>query len=99
MIRLSKLPRRYANFIFAIIQSGMTSAIASAIAFFRVATEASLISEWVTSWLAAWATMVPIVLFAAPAIRSIANALTSEENDQSGYRPTPRQDTSHPRCL
>jgi uncharacterized protein DUF2798 len=63
----------------AIIQSGMTSAIASAIAFFRVATEASLISEWVTSWLAAWATMVPIVLLAAPAIRSIANALTSEE--------------------
>jgi Protein of unknown function (DUF2798) len=62
----------------AIIQSGMTSAIASAIAFFRVATEASLISEWVTSWLAAWATMVPIVLLAAPAIRSIANALTSE---------------------
>jgi hypothetical protein len=79
MIRLSKLPRRYAHFIFAIIQSGMTSAIASAIAFFRVATEASSISEWVTSWLAAWATMVPIVLLAAPAIRSIANALTSEE--------------------
>jgi hypothetical protein len=79
MIGLSKPPRRYAHFIFAIIQSGMTSSIASAIAFFRVATEAPLMSKWVTSWLAAWATMVPIVLFAAPAIKSIANALTSEE--------------------
>lgn len=81
MIRLSNLPkppRRYAHFLFAIIQSGMTSAIASAIAYFRLA-DPLLISEWFTSWLAAWATMMPIVLFAAPAIRSIANALTSEE--------------------
>lgn len=82
MIRLSTMPRpprRYAHFLFAIIQSGMTSAIASAIAFFRVATDASLISDWLTSWLTAWVAMVPIVLFAAPAIRSIAHALTSEE--------------------
>lgn len=82
MIRLSNIPkppRRYAHFLFAIIQSGITSAIASAIAFFRVATEASLISDWLTSWLAAWATMVPIVLFAAPVIKSVANSLTSEE--------------------
>lgn len=82
MIRLStipKPPRRYAHFLFAIIQSGITSAIASAIAFFRVATDASLIGDWLTSWLAAWATMVPIVLFAAPVIKSIANSLTREE--------------------
>lgn len=82
MIRLStipKPPRRYAHFIFAIIQSGITSAIASAIAFIRVATDASLIGDWLASWLAAWATMVPIVLFAAPVIKSIANSLTSEE--------------------
>jgi hypothetical protein len=82
MIRLSNIskpPRHYAHFVFAVIQSGMTSAIASAIAFVRVASDASLISDWVTSWLVAWATMVPIVLFAAPTIRSIANALTGEE--------------------
>jgi hypothetical protein len=81
MIRLSnipRLPRRYAHFLFAIIQSGITSAIASAIAFFRVATDASLISDWSISWLAAWATMVPIVLFAAPVIKSVANSLTQE---------------------
>ncbi len=89
MIRLSnlpKLPRRYAHFLFAVIQSGMTSAIASAIAYFRLAADTLLISEWFTSWLAAWATMVPIVLFAAPAIRSIANALTSEEKCSGVYR-------------
>jgi len=81
MIRLSnipRLPRRYAHFLFAIIQSRITSAIASAIAFFRVATDASLISDWSISWLAAWATMVPIVLFAAPVIKSVANSLTQE---------------------
>jgi Protein of unknown function (DUF2798) len=82
MIRLSnlpKLPRRYAHFLFAVIQSGMTSAIASAIACFRLAADTSWISEWFTPWLAAWAIMVPIVLLAAPAIRSIANVLTSDE--------------------
>jgi len=41
------------HFIFAIIQSGMTSAVASAIAFFHVATEVSLIREWATSRLVA----------------------------------------------
>jgi hypothetical protein len=83
MIRLSnlpKLPRRYAHFLFAVIQSGMTSAIASVIACFRLAADTSWISEWFTSWLAAWAIMVPIVLLAAPAIRSIANVLTSDES-------------------
>jgi Protein of unknown function (DUF2798) len=82
MIGLSnfpKLPRRYAHFLFAVIQSGMTSAIASAIAFFRVAADAWFISDWLTSWLTAWVTMVPIVLFAAPFIRSVANSLTSDE--------------------
>lgn len=82
MIRLSNIPkppRRYAHFVFAVIQSGMTSAIASAVAFFRVATDASLMSDWLTSWLAAWAIMVPIVLLAAPVIRSVANSLTREE--------------------
>ena len=83
MTRLSnlpKLPRRYAHFLFAVIQSGMTSAIASAIACFLFAADTSWISEWFTSWLAAWAIMVPIVLLAAPAIRSIANVLTSDES-------------------
>jgi hypothetical protein len=82
MTRLSnipKLPRRHAHFLFAIIQSGMTSAIASAIAFFRMATDAALISDWLMSWLAAWATMVPIVLCAAPVIRSVAHSVTSED--------------------
>jgi hypothetical protein len=31
------------------------------------------------SWLISWAMMLPAVLFAAPAIRSLSHALTREE--------------------
>ena len=71
------IPRRYSHFVFGVIQSGLTSAIAAAIASYPLAT-AHLFVHWLESWLISWVLMLPIVIFAAPAIRRLSYALTSE---------------------
>jgi hypothetical protein len=37
------------------------------------------IQNWLLSWLISWMTMLPLVLVAAPAIRSLSILLTREE--------------------
>lgn len=71
-----RIPRRYGHFVFAAIQSGMTSAIAAAIASTPFLDDSTFIAHWLGSWLVAWAVMAPIVLLAAPAIRRLVLALT-----------------------
>ncbi|WP_061026235.1 DUF2798 domain-containing protein [Bradyrhizobium sp. CCH5-F6] len=73
------IPRRYAHFVFGIIQSGLTSLIAAGIASFPV-------RHWMLSWLIAWAAMLPVVLLAAPAIRAFSLRLTQEERDSRAGR-------------
>jgi hypothetical protein len=34
--------------------------------------------HWLQSWLASWLLMLPVVIFAAPAIRRLAHAVTRE---------------------
>ena len=58
-----KISRKYAHFLLAVIQSGVTSAIASAVVSFRLLGDNLFLSNWLGSWLTSWALMVPIVLF------------------------------------
>ena len=67
------IPRRYSHFVFGIIQSGLTAFIAAGIASFPA------ILHWLVSWLIAWVAMLPVVVLAAPAIRTLSLALTREE--------------------
>ena len=73
------IPRRYAHFVFAVIQSGLTTAIAAAIASRMLLAEGRFLSYWLFSWLTAWIVMAPVVILAAPAIRALAARLTREE--------------------
>jgi len=73
------IPRRHAHFVFGVIQSGLTSSIAAAVASGSFFGDGSFLHHWITSWLIAWATMLPLVLFAAPLIRAMAVALTRED--------------------
>jgi hypothetical protein len=73
-----RIPRRYSHFVFGIIQSGLTSAIAAAIASLPVRTTGYFATHWLQSWLVSWLLMLPIVIFAAPAIRRMAHAITRE---------------------
>jgi uncharacterized protein DUF2798 len=73
------IPRRYSHFVFGVIQSGLTSLIAAGIASLPAQSAMLFVQHWTVSWLIAWAAMLPIVLLAAPAIRSFALRLTREE--------------------
>ena len=72
------IPRRFSHFVFGFIQSGLTCAVAAAIASYPFLATGTFVSHWLQSWLIAWITMTPIVLFAAPAIRNLTHMLTSE---------------------
>ncbi len=74
------IPRRYSHFVFGVIQAGLTSAVAAAIASYPFIAEGTFLSHCVQSWLIAWLLMMPVVLFAAPLIRRLAFALTREES-------------------
>jgi Protein of unknown function (DUF2798) len=73
------IPRRYTHFVFGVIQSGLTSLIAAGIASVPALASGKFVQNWLVSFLVAWVTMLPVVLLAAPAIRSLAVALTRDE--------------------
>ncbi len=73
------IPRRYSHFVFGVIQSGLTSFIASGIASWPLLGSGHFLLNWIAAWLISWAVMLPAVLFAAPAIRRLALALTHED--------------------
>lgn len=85
--RMLPIPRRHAHFVFGVIQSGLTSLIAAAIASASFFGDGTFVRHWLTSWIIAWGTMLPIVLFAAPFIRMFAVALTREDPDLSSQLP------------
>ena len=72
------IPRRHSHYVFAILQSGLTSLVASGVASLPLAGSGTFLPNWMWSWLTAWAVMLPIVTLAAPAIRRAALALTRE---------------------
>ena len=72
------IPRRFSHFVYGFIQSGLTCAVAAAIASAPFLAAEAFLAHWLQSWIIAWITMTPIVLFAAPAIRSLTHILTRE---------------------
>ena len=73
------IPRRYSHFVFGAIQSGLTSLIAAGIASVPFLNDGGFLKHWLGSWILAWATMLPIVLLAAPRIQGLARLLTRDE--------------------
>jgi hypothetical protein len=73
------IPRRYSHFVFGVIQSGLTSAIAAGIASIPFLGDGAFLFNWLRAWAIAWVMMIPIVLFAAPLIRRMSQALTRED--------------------
>jgi hypothetical protein len=72
-----KPSRRYAHFLFAAIQSALSSAIAAAVASLNLPWAAGFFEHWVRSWAEAWIIMLPVVILAAPAISHLSNLMTS----------------------
>lgn len=74
-----RIPRRYSHFVYGFIQSGLTCGIAAAIGSFPLAASGNFVLHWLQAWLFSWLLMLPVVLFAAPAIRRLTHAVTTEE--------------------
>jgi hypothetical protein len=73
------IPRRHSHYVFGIIQSGLTSLIATGTASFSLLGSGNFLCNWLVSWLISWAMVLPIVLLAAPAVRSLSLILTRDE--------------------
>ena len=73
------ISRRYAHFVFGVLQSALTSGIATAIASLSFLQAGGFFGHWIHAWLVSWILMLPIVVFAAPAIRRVSLALTRED--------------------
>ena len=73
------IPRRYSHFVFAVIQAGLTCLIAAGIASLPLVTLRKFLVHWLLSWIVSWVTMLPVVVVAAPMIRSASFRLTSGE--------------------
>lgn len=71
-----KIPKEYGHFAFGVIQSGITSAIASAIASTPFIADGAFASHWVRAFVVSWIAMLPIVVLAAPFIRRLTNRIT-----------------------
>ena len=71
--------RRHSHFIFAVIQSGLTCFIAAGIASLPLVTVRQYLVHWLLSWLVSWIAMLPVVLLAAPVIRTVSMHLTSDK--------------------
>jgi Mn2+/Fe2+ NRAMP family transporter len=70
------IPRRYSHFVYGVIQSGLTSTVASAVAGVSFYEGELFWSYWLKASLSAWLVMLPVVIFAAPAIRRLTEMLT-----------------------
>ncbi|MFP3555494.1 DUF2798 domain-containing protein [Paraburkholderia sp. SIMBA_049] len=71
-----KISSRHSHFVFGVLQSGLTSAIAAAIASIPFVKDGMFVPHWLISWSISWLTMLPIVVTAAPLIRKIAERIT-----------------------
>jgi hypothetical protein len=65
-------------FVYGVTKSGLTCAIAAATASYPSMEGSTFVPHWLRSRLLVWV-MLPIVLFAAPAIRSLMHVLTRED--------------------
>lgn len=75
--QLFRLPKRHGHFVFSVIQSFLTSAVATAIAHSTDAA-AVFLGHWAISWMLSWVTVLPVVLLAAPVIRRIVDYVSRD---------------------
>lgn len=75
MIKMLKLPSRYSHFAFGVIQAGITSSIAAAIASIPFIDKGLFFRHWLESWGISWLAMLPVVLLAAPFIRRMVDKM------------------------
>lgn len=72
------ISRRHAHFLFAVMQSGLTTGVATGVASLPFWAK-GFVLHWLTAWFGSWLVMLPIVIGAAPVLRRVAQGLTRED--------------------
>lgn len=76
---MRRLPRRYAPFVYGMIQAAITSAVATAIATYHIAhLDLQFALYWLSCWALSLATMLPVVILVSPLIQRAVVSLTEE---------------------
>jgi hypothetical protein len=76
---MTRLPHRYAPFLYGVIQVAITTAVASAVGVYQSGPfGAPALARWVALWLAAWVLMLPIVIVMSPLVQRLVAAITRE---------------------
>jgi hypothetical protein len=78
-----RIPRRHAHFLFAIMQSALTSAIAAAVASASFFSQGVFLRHWLHASLLAWLLMLPVVIFFAPFLSKLSDLLTQPEQPKA----------------
>ena len=73
------IPGRFSHYAFGVIQSGLTSGIAAAIASAPLLAQDKFLANWLGAWALSWLVMLPIVIVAAPLIRAFVMHLTKSD--------------------
>ena len=77
---MARIPRRYAPFVYGIIQAAITTAVASGIATWQMSEWGYFFFErWLFAWAVAWVTMLPVVIGISPLIQRAVLAITAPE--------------------
>jgi hypothetical protein len=93
---MPRLPRSYLHFLFAAVQSALTTSIAAAIASFDRIRMGGFFQHWLQSWAVAWVVMLPVVIVAAPAILRLSEFMTRPGNVEGGGRSRHPLSTEEP---
>lgn len=76
-MKLARLPATWAPLLYGVIQSAITTAIATGIAVYRMAPDAmSFFTGWGVNWLVSWIAMLPVVILVSPLLRRAVARLT-----------------------
>ncbi|MEZ5850482.1 MAG: DUF2798 domain-containing protein [Hyphomicrobiaceae bacterium] len=87
-----RLPRRYAPFVYGVIQAALTTGLATAIATFSAGGDSmEMMMHWLSSWGLSWLSTLPVVILIAPLIqRAVISLIKPEELTPSERQMRPR---------
>lgn len=79
-----RLPRRYAPFVYGSIQAALTTALATAVAIAQTTGGGvSFLHAWLSAWVLAFLSILPVVILVAPLIQRAVLALTKVRDGES----------------
>ena len=74
-----KLPRQLAPYAYGVLQAGITTALATAIAVHRQkGLGLAFLEDWAASWLLSWIAMLPVVIGISPLIQRAVDTFVDE---------------------